>query len=240
MSPIELSNVNRNKLIGIDQSHIITSKTVIIYKMRRLVYFTIKNLFDVVCSIIALLFLIPLAIFVKIAYLLSGDTKSIFFTQKRIGRNGREFDFYKFRSMVPDADKVLKELLANDKKLAKEYKINKKLKDDPRITKIGKFLRKTSLDEFPQFINVLKGDMSIIGNRPYLPREKKDMKKYFNKIVKTTPGITGYWQVSGRSNTTFVERLKLESYYSKHANFIMDIKIFFKTFAVVIFKKGAK
>lgn len=240
MSPIELSNVNRNKLIGIDQSHIITSKTVIIYKMRRLVYFTIKNLFDVVCSIIALLFLIPLAIFVKIAYLLSGDTYSIFLTQKRIGRNGREFDFYKFRSMVPDADNVLKELLANDKKLAKEYKINKKLKDDPRITKIGKFLRKTSLDEFPQFINVLKGDMSIIGNRPYLPREKKDMKKYFNKIVKTTPGITGYWQVSGRSNTTFVERFKLESYYSKHANFIMDIKIFFKTFAVVIFKKGAK
>ena len=104
-----------------------------------------------------------------------------------------------------------------------------KLKNDPRITKIGKLLRKTSLDELPQLINVVKGEMSLIGNRPYLPREKEDMGKSYEEIIKTKPGITGYWQVKGRSNITFKERLKLESYYSNNANLLLDIKIFFLT-----------
>ena len=117
--------------------------------------------------------------------------------------------------------------------------INKKLKYDPRITIVGRLIRKVSLDEFPQMINVLKGDMSIIGNRPYLPREKDDMTIYYNDIIKTKPGLTGHWQTSGRSNVSFGQRLKLEQEYSNKAGFKMDIKIFFKTFTVVLFGKGA-
>ena len=142
--------------------------------------------------------------------------------------------------MVVNADEVLKELLKNDKDARKEYKLNKKLKNDPRITKMGKILRRTSLDELPQLINVLRGDMSLIGNRPYLPREEEDMGIYYDTILKTKPGLTGYWQVNGRSNTTFEERLKLEEYYSNHASLKMDIKILFKTVYVVLFHKGAE
>jgi undecaprenyl-phosphate galactose phosphotransferase len=169
-----------------------------------------------------------------------GDFKSVFYSQYRIGKNGKEFKFYKFRTMVVNADEVLEKLLKEDKAAAKEYKINKKLKNDPRITKVGKFLRKTSLDELPQVINIFIGDMSIIGNRPYLPREKKDMGKSFDTIVSTKPGLTGYWQVSGRSDTTFAKRLELESYYSQHCGLKLDLKIFFKTFFVVLLRKGSR
>ena len=130
-------------------------------------------------------------------------------------------------------------MLEENEELREEYRINKKLANDPRITKVGKILRKTSLDELPQLINIFLGQMSIIGNRPYLPREKEDMGEYFNDILKTKPGLTGYWQVSGRSNCTFSERLKLEKYYSEHCGLKMDIKIFFKTFYVVLLRKGA-
>ena len=210
------------------------------FSIRKTLYFIIKRLFDIICSLIGCLFLLPIAILVKISYILNKDYASIFFSQDRIGKNGKTFKFYKFRSMVVDADKVLEELLKNDKEANREYKLNKKLKNDPRITKMGKILRKTSLDELPQLINVLKGDMSLIGNRPYLPREKEDMGESFETIVKTKPGLTGYWQVNGRSNTIFEERLKLEEYYSNHASLKMDIKILFKTVYVVLFHKGAE
>ncbi len=211
-----------------------------ISKIRVEGYHFIKRLFDIIVSIIGILFLIPITIIIKIAYILTGDFHKIIFTQERIGKNGKHFKFYKYRSMVVNADEILFETLKNDKEKAKEYKINKKFKDDPRITKVGKLIRKLSIDELPQLINVLKGDMSLIGNRPYLPREKADMGKYFGEIVKTKPGITGYWQVSGRSDVTFKKRLELESYYSKNNSLKMDIKIFFKTFEVVLFSKGAK
>ena len=207
---------------------------------KRIMYHITKRLFDIICSFIGCLFLIPIAIILKIAFMLTGDFKSIFYSQDRIGKNGKTFKFYKFRSMVVNADEVLKEILKNDKEARKEYKLNKKFKNDPRITKMGKILRITSLDELPQLINVLKGDMSLIGNRPYLPREKEDIGQYFDTIVKTKPGLTGYWQVNGRSNTTFEERLKLEEYYSNHASLKMDIKILFKTVYVVLFHKGAE
>jgi len=203
-------------------------------------YLLVKRTFDIVCGLIGVICLVPLTLAVKIGNLLTGDTKSIFYAQKRIGLDGKEFNLYKFRSMVPNADEKLEELLKNDEKLAEEYQINKKLENDPRITKIGKFLRKTSLDETPQLLNVLLGEMSLIGNRPYLPREKEDMGEYYIDIVKTKPGLTGYWQVEGRSETTFDERLKLEQYYSNHVNLKMDVKIFLKTFEVVLLSKGAK
>ena len=210
------------------------------YKIKYRMYLIIKRVFDIVCAFIGCLFLLPVALIVKISYILNKDYDSIFFKQQRIGKDGKLFNFYKFRSMVPNADEVLFKLLETDEEAAKEYKINKKLENDPRITKMGKILRKTSIDELPQLINILKGDMSLIGNRPYLPREQEDMGTYSKDILKTKPGLTGYWQVSGRSDTTFEERLVLEKYYSNHNSLKLDIKIFFKTFSVVLLHKGSK
>lgn len=204
------------------------------------IYLFVKRLIDIIFGLIGLILLIPISLLIKIVSVLNGDFGSIFFTQSRIGINGKEFKFYKYRTMVPNADERLFKLLEEDEAAAAEYKIHKKLKNDPRITKIGKILRKTSIDELPQLINVFLGDMSLIGNRPYLPREKEDMGEYFDEIVKSKPGLTGYWQVSGRSDTTFANRLNLESYYSNHMSLWMDIKIFFKTFGAVIFGHGAE
>ncbi len=210
-----------------------------VYVVKHSVYLFIKRLFDIICSLLGVILLLPIAIVVKISYILHGDFHSIFYSQDRIGKNGKVFRLFKFRTMVPNADEVLKELL-KDKKYRNEYSINKKLSKDPRITKMGAILRKLSIDEMPQFINVLLGNMSMIGNRPYLPREKEDMGKYYDLIVKTRPGITGYWQVSGRSDVSFDQRLKLESYYSNNQGLRMDFKIFIKTFSVVLCKKGAE
>ena len=215
-------------------------KTAIISLIQRMLFLFTKRTFDIFVSLIGCLFLLPISIIVKISYMFHKDFNPVFFTQDRIGKNGKNFKFYKFRSMVPNADEILFKLLKENKEMAKEYKINKKLENDPRITKIGKILRKTSLDELPQFINILKGDMSLIGNRPYLPREKEDMILYFDNIVKTKPGLTGYWQVSGRSNLDFNQRMKLESYYSNYQSLKLDIKIFFKTIKVVLNGKDAK
>ena len=209
-------------------------------KAKRAIYHAIKRAFDIVCALIGLAFLIPITWIVKICYMLTGDFKTIFYAQPRIGKNGKVFYLFKFRSMVPDADKKLKELLESDPEAAREYKLNKKLEHDPRITKVGKIIRKLSIDEIPQFVNILLGEMTLIGNRPYLPREKKDMGSYYDDIIKTKPGLTGYWQVSLRSRGTFEDRLKLEKYYSNNAGLRMDIKIFFKTFKVVLSGKDAK
>lgn len=211
-----------------------------IVALKNRTYNFIKRVFDILFSLIGLIVLIPCIIIIKIANMLTKDFNSVFYTQDRIGKNGKIFKLYKFRSMIPNADKVLEEMLKEDNEITREYKLNKKLKNDPRISKVGKVIRKLSIDELPQVINILKGDMSLIGNRPYLPREKKDMGKYYKEIIKTRPGLTGYWQVNGRSATTFKDRLKLESYYSKHCGLKMDIKIFFKTFKVVLFKDGAE
>lgn len=208
-------------------------------KFKRTLYFSIKRFFDILFSLIGIALLIPVSIIIKLIYLCSGDTSSIFYAHKRVGKNGKIFKLYKYRTMVPNADEVLKDLL-KDKKLNAEYNRNKKLKNDPRITKVGKILRKFSIDEMPQFINIFLGDMSLIGNRPYLPREKKDMGKYFDDIVSTKPGLTGYWQTSGRNDVSFKRRLELEKEYSQKACLSMDLKIFFKTFKVVLLGKGAK
>lgn len=201
-------------------------------------YCITKRIVDIIVGILGLVLLIPVTVIVKIASLITKDTAPIFYSHIRIGKNGKEFKLYKFRSMVPDADDILFEML-KDKKIAAEYNKNKKLKDDPRITKVGKILRKSSLDEIPQFINILKGEMSLVGNRPYLPRERKDMGKYYADIVKTKPGLTGYWQVSGRSDISFKQRLKLEQYYSNNYSLKLDIEIIFKTVKVVLGMKGA-
>ena len=137
-------------------------------------------------------------------------------------------------------DEVLQEILRTDKELAKEYRKMKKFHDDPRITKVGRFIRRTSIDELPQLINIFMGDMSFIGNRPYLPREKKDMGEYYDEIVKTKPGLTGFWQASLRSRGTFLDRLKMEKYYSNNYSLKFDISIFFKTLSTLFDKESAK
>ncbi|MGN1372243.1 MAG: sugar transferase [Candidatus Coprovivens sp.] len=208
--------------------------------IKTITYLCIKRAVDIIAGIVGLIILIPIALVIKIVSICNGDFHKIIFVQKRIGKNGKEFDFYKFRSMIPNADEVLFKMLEENEEIRKEYEENKKLKDDPRITKVGKFIRRYSIDELPQLINVLKGDMTLVGNRPYLPREKDDMGKYYKDIVKTKPGVTGYWQVSGRSDITFKNRLKLEQYYSNNCGLRMDINIIFKTFGAVIGHKGAK
>lgn len=203
-------------------------------------YFVIKRVFDILVSLVGCLFLVPIAIVIKIITICTGDFHSIFYSHERIGKDGKTFKLYKFRSMVPHADEILYKMLEEDEAIRKEYSKMKKLENDPRITKIGKILRKTSIDELPQIINILKGDMSLIGNRPYLLREKDDMLFYYNDIVKTKPGLTGYWQVSLRSRGNFEERLKMEQYYSNNYSLKMDIVIFFKTFSVLLKHDGAK
>lgn len=199
-----------------------------------------KRSFDIVCGIIGCICLLPILLLVKIAYLRHGDKAPVLFKQERIGKDGKIICMYKIRSMVHNAEQVLEELMEKDPAIREEYIKNKKLENDPRITRVGKFIRKTSLDEFGQFINVLKGNMTMIGPRPYLPREKEDMKMYYHDIITCKPGLTGLWQVSGRSNTTFEERLKIEQFYSNELNIKLDIKIFFKTFKVVFIHIGAK
>lgn len=199
----------------------------------------IKRFVDILGGICGLILLIPLTIGIYIANLIAGDKGPIFYTQERYGRNGKIFKMYKYRSMVVGADEKLKKLLEEDEEARKEYTEFKKLKNDPRITKVGEFIRKTSLDEFPQFINVLKGEMSLVGPRPYLPREKEDINGYFNYIMSVKPGITGFWQINGRSNTTFVDRLDMDmKYYYRHS-LKLDMKILKQTVSDVIKKEGA-
>lgn len=200
-------------------------------------YLFFKRTFDIIFSLIACLFLIPLIIIIKIITLISGDTKTIFFKQKRIGKNGKNIYIYKFRTMIPNAPEVLKELLKQEK-YKKQWEHNQKLTNDPRITKIGKILRKTSLDEFPQFINVLKGDMTIIGPRPLVEGEIEahNGNKVLYESVK--PGITGWWACNGRSALSYKERLNLEYYYIRNQSFLLDLKCILKTINEVIIERS--
>ena len=205
----------------------------------RYLYFVFKRTFDVFVGFIGILFLIPLALFVKIITICSGDFHSIFFKQKRLGKYGQFIYIYKFRTMVPNAEDVLKRWLEENEDIREEYYQTRKLENDPRITKIGKLLRVTSLDEFPQFINVLKGEMSLVGPRPYLPREKEDMGEYYSYIIQHKPGITGYWQISGRNDVTFENRVDLDFKYHYKKSLKNDVKILLITTLITIKRKGA-
>lgn len=200
----------------------------------------VKRVVDICGGLIGTIVLIPLTIIIYIARIVLHENDGpIFYDQLRIGKNGKVFKMYKYRSMVIGADEKLFKYLEENEEARLEYKKYKKLKNDPRITKVGKFIRKTSLDEFPQFINVLIGDMSLVGPRPYLPREKEDMGKYYDSIIKTRPGITGYWQITGRSDVTFGDRLKMDHDYIENKSLKTDSKIFIKTVLNVIKKEGA-
>lgn len=199
-----------------------------------------KRAIDIVVGIIGTIFLLPIMLVVKIANLLHGDKAPVMLKQSRIGKDGKAFTLYKIRSMVPNAEKVLEKLMKENPQIRKEYKKNKKLENDPRITPVGKFIRKTSLDEFGQFVNILKGDMTVVGPRPYLPMEKEDMGEYYSDVVACKPGLTGLWQVEGRSDIGFTNRCRLDKFYNNHKGIWFDTKIFFKTFLSVLQSKGAK
>ena len=207
--------------------------------IKEALYQTIKRLFDIIVGLIGMIFILPIALIVKISYMLNGDFKSIFYKQKRIGKNGKIFYLYKFRTMVYNAEDVLKEML-KEEKWKKEWDKNQKFENDPRITKMGNVLRKTSMDEVPQFINVLKGDMSLIGPRPLVEGELDAHKGNHEIYEAVRPGITGWWACNGRSATTYEERLELEYFYVKNRGLRMDIKCIFKTIEAVLLKKGAK
>lgn len=213
--------------------------TVKFYKLKMVIYHVIKRIFDIFFAILGLIFLLPIALAVKISYMLNKDFKSIFYKHTRIGKNGKKFGLIKFRSMVCNADELLKELL-KDPKYKEEWDKYQKFSNDPRITKIGKILRKTSLDEIPQMLNILKGDMSFIGPRPLVEGELDAHNGNHALYEATRPGLTSWWACNGRSDLEYDKRLELEYYYVKHQGIMMDIKCIFKTIQVVLFGKGAK
>ena len=199
----------------------------------------LRRIVDICAGLVGLLILIPLTIGVYIINKINHENGPLFFVQERIGKNGKTFKMLKYRSMVVGAEDKLKEYLKENKDAAKEYKKYKKLQNDPRITKIGRVLRKTSLDEMPQLLHLITGTMSLVGPRPYLPGEKEDMGEYYDIIIQSKPGITGLWQVSGRSNTTFEDRLFIDLEYHNNKSLKQDFKILYLTFKHVIKKEGA-
>ena len=204
-------------------------------KISKKVYIKIKRVIDVILASIALILLSPL--FAIIAIAIKIDSKGpVFFEHKRIGKNGKIIKLYKFRSMVINAEELIKSFTPEQ---MREYKENYKLTNDPRITKVGKFLRKTSLDELPQLINIINGDLSIIGPRPVIADELEKYGTNKDKFLSVTPGLTGYWAANGRSNTTYEQRMEMELYYIDNLSLKMDIKVFFKTILSVLKKEGA-
>ncbi len=197
-------------------------------------YKIIKSFLDIFLALILSFIGLPFFLFISILIKLS-SRGPIFFLQKRIGKNNKPFYCIKFRTMHPEAEDMLKKIMINNKKLREEFQETQKLKNDPRITVIGKFLRKTSLDEIPQFINVLKQEMSIVGPRPIVEEEKYKYGDVLPKVLSVNPGITGLWQVSGRNNLTYEKRVYLDELYVKNFNFLMDIRIIIRTFGVIFF-----
>ena len=197
-------------------------------------YKSIKKILDLFFSLLTLIVCLPL--FLIIALLIKSSSRGpIFFLQERIGKNNITFKCIKFRTMHPEAKDILKDLLIKDENLKREFEQTHKIKNDPRTTIIGKLLRKTSLDELPQFINVLRNEMSIIGPRPIVVEEKIKYGNNLKKVLSVKPGITGLWQVSGRNNLTYKKRVMLDLFYVENYNFLMDIKILVKTFGVILF-----
>jgi len=199
----------------------------------------IKRIIDILLSTVSLLILAP--IFLLIAFAIKLDSSGpVLFVDRRLGRGGKIFRCFKFRTMFVDGDKRLKECLEQNSSSLNEWKNYAKLKSfDPRITKVGQFLRRYSLDELPQIFNVLKGDMHLVGPRPYLLRELPEMDRYADKILKIRPGITGFWQVSGRNEIPFEERLKMESYYAENNGLKTDFIFLVKTIKAVLEGRGA-
>lgn len=198
-------------------------------------YYFVKRCIDLILSFIGIIVLSPIMLIVAAAIKL--DSKgSAMFSQIRVGKNGKLFKMYKFRSMVDDAEELLDNLRSKNEMTGPMFKI----KEDPRITRVGKFIRKTSLDELPQLFNVIKGDMSLVGPRPNLPQEVVKFTSYQKTKLVVKPGLTCYWQVMGRSNIDFEQWMKLDIKYIEDRNTLLDLKLIFKTFGVFFGDDGAE
>ena len=196
-----------------------------------------KRAFDFAGAVALIILLSPFLLIVGTLVATSG--KPIFFRQSRIGRSGEMFKCYKFRTMVPDAEKVLLDLLERDPVARAEWQRDFKLKNDPRVTKIGAFLRKTSLDELPQLFNVLKGEMSLVGPRPIVQAELNRYGRAARWYLAARPGMTGLWQVSGRNDTDYIRRVALDTYYVRSQSLMLDLVILLLTVRVVVARRGA-
>lgn len=205
-----------------------------IYEKEKVLYNILKRSLDFIASLVGLIILSPVVLVVAI--LIKLESKGpIIFSQKRIGLNGKEFKMYKFRSMVQNAEELKEKLQKQNEMSGPMFKI----KNDPRVTKVGKFIRKTSIDELPQLINVLKGDMSLVGPRPSLPKEVENFEGWMLRRLDVKPGLTCYWQVSGRNNIDFEDWMKLDIKYVEERNFLLDLKLIFKTVFVLFGDKNA-
>jgi undecaprenyl-phosphate galactose phosphotransferase len=202
-----------------------------------------KRLFDVLFSLSFIVVFSPL--YLLLALLIKWNSKGpVLYIGKRLGKGGKHIEIFKFRTMYIDAEERLKDMLSSDPKMRSEWEVFQKLHNDPRCTYIGKFLRRTSLDEFPQFFNVLKGDLSVVGPRPHYideleGKENSPLKKYAHLVLATKPGITGLWQISGRSHLSYEDRVELDSLYFKKQSFFYDIKVVLKTVPLVLISRGA-
>lgn len=199
------------------------------------IYDFVKRVFDIVCSLIGLIVLSPVFIILSILVKTTSEGP-VFFAHKRVGKGGKTIKIYKFRSMVTNAEELIKQFTPEQKA---EYEKNFKLENDPRITKVGNFMRKTSLDELPQLINILKGDISVVGPRPVMDVETQIYGNYRNMLLSVKPGLTGFWAANGRSHTTYTRRRAMEIYYVKNRSVLLDLKIIFKTFISVFKREGA-
>lgn len=221
----------------IDNQQIVVSKIdECVEKSKIKVYDIVKRIIDIILGIVGLIICLP--IFIIIAILIKIDSKGpVFFKHTRVGKKGKELKIYKFRTMVENAEDLIKNFTPEQKV---EFEKNFKLENDPRVTRVGKILRKTSLDELPQIINILKGEMCIIGPRPIVESELEKYGKNRNKFLSVAPGLTGYWAANGRSNVTYEERMAMELYYVDHRSLWLDLKIFVKTIGSVLTGRGAK
>ena len=200
-------------------------------------YKIIKRFLDFIFAFLLIILLIPLFLIIGILIKISSKG-SIIYIQKRIGKNNTSFSCYKFRTMHPQSKYLLKKILIKNKDFKNQFSETRKIVNDPRITRFGKFLRFSSLDELPQIFNVLIGDMSFIGPRPIVKSEIKKYGKEFGKVFSLKPGISGLWQVSGRNNLSYDKRVELDINYSENINFLLDTKIFIKTVVVILFPFG--
>lgn len=217
-----MQNIDLNTIISYD------------FKKNKVTYVVIKRFIDIICSCLGIILLSPL--FLIVAILIKKESKGkVFFAQYRVGYKGKIFKIYKFRSMVENAEELKKSLLEKNEMSGPMFKI----KEDPRVTKVGRFIRKTSIDELPQLINVLKGDMSLVGPRPSLIEEVNKFKPWMLERLSVKPGLTCYWQVSGRNDIDFIDWMRLDIKYVKGKNIFIDIKLIFKTFFVLFGDKHA-
>lgn len=197
-------------------------------------YEFVKRAMDIICSFVGLIVLFPILLVVSILIKVEKNGPVIF-SQDRVGKNGEKFKMYKFRSMVTNAEELKEKLMKQNERSGPMFKI----RDDPRVTKVGRFIRKTSIDELPQLVNILKGDMSIVGPRPSLPKEVKQFEGWMMERLSVKPGLTCYWQIAERGNIDFKEWMKLDVRYVEERNIIIDSILIFKTFFVLFGDKNA-